>query len=93
MANKRQTPGGARLILDQRSAVTRIEIDRRDLGECTTTQEEAVHALALEEDAKLEAIGWESPFYAGMTVWPVSTTTPRVDEVLARLYAIEHQGW
>lgn len=91
MAQKRQTPGGARLIVDQRSAVTRIEIDRRDIGECTPAQEEAVHALALEEDAMLEAIGWESPFYAGMTVWLISTTTPRLDEVLERLYAIESQ--
>jgi hypothetical protein len=91
MGQKRQTPGGARLIVDQRSAVTRIEIDRRDIGECTQAQEDAVHALALAEDAKLEAIGWEQPFYAGMTVWLVSTTTPRVAEVLERLYAIESQ--
>ena len=91
MAQKRQTPGGARLIVDQRSAVTRIEIDRRDIGECTQAQEEAVHALALEEDARLEAIGWESPFYAGMTVWLVSTPMPRTGEVLERLYAIESQ--
>jgi len=91
MAQKRQTPGGARLIVDQRSAVTRIEIDRRDIGVCTPAQEEAVHALALEEDARLEAIGWESPFYAGMTVWLVSTPTPRTAAVLEQLYAIESQ--
>lgn len=91
MAQKRQTPGGARLIIDQRSAVTRIEIDRRAIGECTPAQEEAVHALALEEDARLEAIGWEQPFYAGLTVWLVSTPTSRAGEVLERLYAIERQ--
>lgn len=92
MARKRQTPSGARLIVDQRPAVTRIEIDRRNIGECTPIQEEAVHALAVEEDARLEAIGWEQPYYAGVTVWLVSTPTPRVDEVLKRLYAIEIEG-
>lgn len=90
MATKKRTPGGARLSVDTRPIITRIEVDRYTLGECTPEQEDAIHALALAEADRLAAQDWESPFYAGGTVWLVSTVTgPDVERVLARLYGIE----
>lgn len=92
-ANKRLTPGGARLMVAPGVTISRIEIQRRrEEPEWSRAHEDAVHALALAEQDLLAAQGLESPFYSGARVLLVSVLTPRVDDVLARLLELESAG-
>jgi hypothetical protein len=91
MAQKQRTPAGARLILDRRSRITRIEVDRLDLSESTTAQRDAFTALAVEEAERVAAIDFEAVHYTGPTIWLLTTLTEDVDDVLVDIYAIEAQ--
>ncbi|MBT2566573.1 hypothetical protein J7I84_08715 [Arthrobacter sp. ISL-85] len=92
MGAKRFTPAGHRLAISTGADVSRIEISkRREARKWTQATEDAFHALACEEQELLADRGLEAPHYAGARVVLVSVLTPRVAEILKRLYAIESQ--
>ena len=90
MGAKRFTPAGHRLAISTGADVSRIEISkRREAPEWSRAAEEAFHALACDEQDLLADRGLEAPHYAGARVVLVSVLTPRVDQVLARIYQLE----